>query len=526
MPGSSPSLQDAGKPLPTRVLIRKIALLVACLGTATAVLSLYGDALNVDASSFLVVGRGWVAGTSPYAGLWDHKPSGEYFVTAIAALIDPHGDGVLALRALSICFVVATALAVDGIVRRLTGRIDAGAAGALLVTVLVASPALSEGGGLTELFATTGMALALLGVIQAGSGSRRAALMAGAGLGWAVSCSLLALGMLPALVYAWLSTGAWPSGAGASSDGPRAMLSRLRPALLAWLVAGGILVCAACWVPVIVSGSFGAALDAVVGYSALYRSMASLNTAQWLMWLIVLSPFWLPAVLVIALVRRDARPRLTRVAAVWMVGGLGWLIYGERLYPHYLLVLAVPVAMLTVSGALCCLSMKLPRTGRLTFVAYAALVAVGIVGLLASGPGDPGSETRTNRAVASYIDLRSASSDQIYVWGISSDIYLSADRMPDGRFFYLLPLMTPGFAESAANEMLAKWQEDPPKFIVDASFATASHDALAPLLVDHPISSPDSRTDSTSLDGLRSFVREHYALATVIGDKRVYRLQT
>jgi hypothetical protein len=526
MLGASRSFQEIGKPMTSRALIRQLGLLVSCLATATVVLGLYGDALNVDASSFLVVGRGWIAGTSPYAGLWDHKPPGEYFVTAIAALIDPHGDGVLALRALSICFVVATALAVDGIVRRLTGRIDAGVASALLVTVLLASPALSEGGGLTELFATTGMAVALLGVIEAGSGSRSAALIAGAGLGWAVSCSLLALGMLPALAYAWLSTGIEPSGAGASSAGPKAMLSRLKPASLAWLMAGGILVSAACWVPAIVSGSFGAALDAVVGYSALYRSMASLSPGPWLVWLIILSPFWLPAILLIGLVRRDAGLQLTRIAAVWIVGGLCWLIYGERLYPHYLLVLAVPLAMLTVSGALGCLKMRLPRTGRLTLVAYAALVAVGIVGLLVSGPGDPSSEARTNRDVASYIDQRSVSSDRIYVWGISSDIYLSADRMPDGRFFYLLPLMTPGFGETAAGEMLAKWQKDPPLFIVDASSRTVSHDALASLLVDHPITSPDSRTDSTSLNGLRSFVRQRYELAVVIGDKRVYRLQT
>ena len=94
----------------SRALIRQITLVLACLAIATVVLGLYGHALNVDASTFLVVGRGWVAGTPPYSGLWDHKPPGIYVLTAIASLIDRHGDGVLALRALSIGSIVVTAL--------------------------------------------------------------------------------------------------------------------------------------------------------------------------------------------------------------------------------------------------------------------------------------------------------------------------------------------------------------------------------------------------------------------------------
>jgi hypothetical protein len=507
--------------LSSRGLISRAALLFACLAIATVVLGLYGDSLNVDASTFLLVGRGWVAGTAPYSGLWDHKPPAIYVLTAVVSLIDRHGDGVLAMRALSIGCVVATALTVDRIVLRLTGRIEAGVAAALLTSAVLASPMLSEGGGLTELFATPGMAIALLGVLRSSAGSKWAAIMAGAGLGWALSCSLLSVGMLPALAYAWLSIA--PDGTGGA--GP-SLAERLKPRSLFWLVLGGVMVSAACWVPLIVSGSFGAALDAVVGYSALYRSLADFQPALWLVWLLILSPFWAPGVVAMALIRQDDHRQLTRIAAIWVTGGLCWLIYGERLFPHYLLVLTVPAVMLAVSGALRCRNLALPRMRRLASVAYVAFVLIGVTGVVANGPPNNGPEVTTNRSVAAYIDEHTAPSDGIYVWGISSDIYLSADRMPRGRYAYLLPLVTPGFGGSAAHEMLATWSGDPPILIVDASFGTAGHDALAPLLVDHPITPGDGRTASSTLDELRAFVRDRYELAVVIGDKRIYRLRS
>lgn len=502
----------------SRSLGRSIALLLACLVTATIVLGMYGSALNVDASVFLVVGRGWVSGTPPYSGLWDHKPPGIYILTAIASLIDRHGDGLLALRALSVGSVVATALTVDAIVRHLTGRVRAGIAGALLTSAILASPILSEGGGLTELFAATGISIALLAVLNSGSGSRRAAFAAGTGLGWAVSCSLLSLGILPALAYVWLSEPADRTG-----DVPKRFAVRVKPRSLCWLTLGAAAVCAMCWVPVIISGSFGAGLDAVVGYSALYRSLAFFEPTQWLGWLIMLSPFWLPPLVTMAVVRSSDNRQLTRIALIWLAGSLVWLLYGERLYPHYLLIVAVPAVMLTTSGALRCGNLARPGPRRLLSLSYAVVVVIGLAGLVTSGPPSPMPEARTNRAVAEYIDAHSAPSDGIYVWGVSSDIYLSADRMPRGRCFYLLPLVTPGFGESAAYEMLGTWTSNPPLLVVDASFGTASHEAMSPLLVDHPISDDDRRTASSYLDGLRAFVRDHYDLTVVIGDKRIYR---
>ena len=71
----------------------------------------------MDSSAFLVVGRGWLAGVAPYSGLWDDKPPAVYILAAIAGLIDRHGDGVQAFRALSIGSVVVSALTLDRIVR-------------------------------------------------------------------------------------------------------------------------------------------------------------------------------------------------------------------------------------------------------------------------------------------------------------------------------------------------------------------------------------------------------------------------
>lgn len=502
----------------SRALIRQIALVLACLATATVVLGLYGLALNVDASAFLVIGRAWVAGTPPYSGLWDHKPPGIYILAAIANLIDRHGDGVVALRVLSIGSIVGTALAIDGVVRHLTGRVGAGIASAILITVLVASPLLSLGGGLTELFATTGTSIALLATLKSRSGSRRMAFVAGTSLGWAVSCSLLSVGMIPALAFVWLSDPSTRTG-----DAPKGLVEWIKPGSLGWFTLGGAVVCAACWAPVILSGALGAGLDAVVGYNALYRSLAIFEPAQWIGWILFFFPFWLPALTTVVVIRRDDNPELTRMALIWIAGSLGWLLWGQRLFPHYLLMLTVPAVLLTVAGALRLRNLTLPHRRRLTSVIYVELVVMGLAGMIWNGPGSPMPEALINRAVADYIDARTAQPDGIYVWGYSPDIYLSADRMPRGRFFHLLPLTTPGFGETAADEMLRTWNSNPPLLIVDASFGTASHGAMAPLLVDHPIATEDRRTDSSALDGLRVFVRDHYEMTVVIGDKRIYR---
>ena len=71
--------------------------------------------------------------------------------------------------------------------------------------------------------------------------------------------------------------------------------------------------------------------------------------------------------------------------------------------------------------------------------------------------------------------------------------------------------------------MLEAWRTFPPIFIVDASYSTVNHGAASPLLVDHPGTTEDHRTATNNLDGLRAFVRDHYELAAVFGDKRVYR---
>jgi hypothetical protein len=501
-----------------RSRIRYIAVALATFATAAFLLEQYGPALNIDASAFLVVGRGWLAGVPPYSGLWDHKPPAIYELAALASFVGRTGGGELAFKALSAGSVVATALTVDRIVRHLTDHAVAGMASALLTAVLLACPLFSVGGGLTELFATSGMAISLLAVLNSKPGSRGTAFAGGIGLGWAASCSLLSLGVLPALAYVWLDD------AGDRTVHDRQKLAtRLKPHALSWFMLGGVAACAACWLPIVVSGSFGAGFDAVIGYSSLYRSLAIFEPTQWLGWLAFLLPFWLPAFAVAALIRRDDFPVLLNIATIWLAGSLAWLLYSERLYPHYFLLLTVPAVMLTISGAVRCGNLTMPAARLLTRLMYVALVAAGLLALMANGPASPLSEAATNRAVADYVDAHTAQSDGIYVWGLSPDIYLSSDRMPQGRFFYLLPLMTPGFGEAAADEMLRTWKSHPPTLIVDASFGTANHGAMSPLLVDHPIQNEDRRTGSAALDGLRAFVRDHYEPAVVIGDKRIYR---
>jgi hypothetical protein len=163
-----------------------------------------------------------------------------------------------------------------------------------------------------------------------------------------------------------------------------------------------------------------------------------------------------------------------------------------------------------------------PALRRRALTAYLSVIILGTLLTATSPYSDPRPEAQTNSNVATYIATHSDPSDSIYVWGASPDIYLEADRSPAGRFFYLLPLMSPGYGPEGVSEMLQSWSQSPPRFIVDASFGTVNHVTMAPLLVDHPVDTGDGRNLSADLGPLREFVRIHYRLATTIDDKRIY----
>jgi hypothetical protein len=281
------------------------------------------------------------------------------------------------------------------------------------------------------------------------------------------------------------------------------------------------------------TGSLGAAIDALVHYDALYQASAlPVGPRAWFYDILAYGFPWvlagavLIAVAVFSLVSRRWRPRLGPgglgvIALLWLLPTMAWLLYGSRFYSHYTLFLEP--AVLLAFGVI------LMRIGRLSTMRQGLILQLVLIGCVLAGfdvqtqmPVGPMPGVEINDPVVAYIDAHSAPSDLIYVWGHAPQIYWQSDRAPDGRYFYLLPLMTKDYGQAAVAETLAAWEAHPPVIVVDAS-QRPSQAILAPLLITHPIIIEDQRNLSSPLEPLRTFIREHYTYVGTYSGQPIYQ---
>ena len=256
-----------------------------------------------DQGIFMVIGRGILHGQTPYLDLWDHKPPLIYVVSALADLMP--GDYWAWLWIFSIAAVTATGY----VIRLMTNRVTA-----VIATVLLASYPATQGGGMTETFATLAAAAAFWWA------TRDRWVLVGAAAGVALLTSLQLLALIPALLVLGGRRGILPGLGGA--------LVVIAPVVL-WL---GL------------AGALPAAWDAVAVYSRVYLDLdPSLDLRVYL-------PFaglMLLPLVPLALHRPTGR---TEVAAmVWVGLGLLVVLANGRLFPHYLTPLLVPLAILAGS---------------------------------------------------------------------------------------------------------------------------------------------------------------------------------
>jgi hypothetical protein len=497
---------------PILVLLCLIIPLVAFLG--------FDHLMDVDTAVFLVVGRGALHGQLPYVGLWDNKPPGIYLISVLANLFD-RSDPTLSLRVMSALSVAGTAALLGWFVARITRLFAAGSLTALFAAVVLSLPFMSAGGGMTELFACLGMSLAFVMAVL-GQDQRRFRrlfpLLSGIGLGWAINTSLLSLGILPALLYLWLRPD--PSFAASESEPFIEKTSSQRLLAFIWVVTGLAIVGVITWGPVLLSGAAGAAIDALGHYNALYHSLALFTLDPWVRAAIRVWWLWLACLLAFLSIGVANKP-LRNAVLLWLAGSLAWLIFGERLYPHYLLVLVPPLSLL---GGLSLGRLWRTRPSRLRWIEGLVFVPVILLGAFIDLRMAPLTSTLTmNQDIAAYVDAHSSAGDLIYVWGLDADLYTRSDRSPAGRFFYLLPLITPDFGPPAADALLASWRIQPPALIVDISAGATGRATLAPLLLNHAFVADDGRDLSSDLNGLRAFVRGSYRLATTIDGQPIYQ---
>jgi hypothetical protein len=474
---------------------------------------------SLDAAVFSHVGGRLLDAVAPYAGAWDHKPPGIYLASAAShALLGWLGPWV-ADWLLSLGATVGIGAAVAQVLARLGVAGLPRAIAAMGATILASDYLLALAGGLTEPLATLMLAWAVVLALGPVSSARAAGIGALVGLSILTSVQLLPGGLVVVALALFLR----PAPARARSAAVMAVGVSLPSAVIAaWLV---------------VIGALPAALDAVVTYSAAYRGSSAeygaILAAPVAAWTALASLFLVaPALLGIASLSRIAQPaRAVMLAAlVWIGASLVLFVIQGRFYAHYAIPLAVPLGILAGFG----LQRGLESLGRARVATTRAVIVgplmvalvVSLIGSIISGgmqAAPIADESARMEAVAER--LRDLPAGDLLVWGNEPRLYDLAGRAPATRYSYLYPLTTPGYSTAAMiDEVARQLATTPPAVVVDAGSPAPGQPGFLPLLIDRPVAT-DGR-DLDLLDPLRTFVADHYELASTVAGWPIYVLRT
>lgn len=509
-----------------------VALLNGCV--AASVFATQPRPMYTDAGGFILVGRGLLSGQAPYTGIWDDKPPGVYLIGLLAWLLDP-GDTTVSMQALTIVAIAVAATACGWLLWALSGRFWVGVGTGLAAAGGLSVPSLSGGGGSSEVFGVAGLALCTAAIVAMLSGRRRLSLaaVAGGAFAWAIGSSLLTASAVPALGILWLSLPVDGSPYRITSSNWRSWLRRrVLDRRLGIAVAGAAVVSAVVWWPVLSSGAGPAAVDTLIRYNGLYRGTGVFTAREWINGMGSLWPLWLPTLIVCliptgrrrVLLLSLVRSNVAWAMALWVVAAVALLAFGRRLYPHYLLVLVPALAVLfglTLSAAAAAWK---PRIGPAAGVALCVAAAVGLV--WQSPPASPTNADAANAAnaeLAAYVRANSAPDDTIYAWGYDPDIYLRSDRDPAGPYFYVVPLVMPGYDQEAVAAMLRAWQAHPPRLVLTGGCPDSALIRLDELDKPPGYTNPGEPSEYGALDPLREFIRAHYEVAATLRGGRVWR---
>ncbi|MFL5574520.1 MAG: glycosyltransferase family 39 protein [Gemmatimonadaceae bacterium] len=446
---------------------------------------------TLDAAFFAYAGELVRTGGVPYLTFWDHKPPLVYFIDA-AALTLSRGQ-VWGVWLASLSALLASLALGYAAMRRAFGPVAAvlGASYfALSFTTVLAS-------NLTEEYALPlQWWAALLLVARAPRTGGTGAFRTGAGLGVVgalafllranlVGAPLSAALALTVVMLARRQAGAWARLALGALLGAGAVLA----AVLAYLASHGAL--GAFWDQVFrYSGHYVAAtwaMRARAGY-------AGLVTASVVGSLLLPVAGWLLAAIRSARSGRD-HPALSvwLFALVWLPVELALVSVSGRPYTHYYVNLLPPLSFLAaLAGAeLLHLAARAGAShrrawswGALTAAVLAmAIPAVGNTAL-AVRDGEPRpARGETVTAAADYVRAHAPAGARVLVWGHAADVYLFSGRRPASRFVYALPLLTPGYADSAlVRGFLAELRAADPPLIVDATPNSPQNEDLVPSL--------------------------------------------
>lgn len=429
---------------------------------------------HVDASVFAAIGEQLTRGALPYRDAWDHKPPGIYSVAAIAALLP--GPTWPAFWAISVVVVGATGRVLQSIVGRPLA--------AVAVLAMGLYPA-ATGGGQTEAFAALPAAVAFV------MATRQRWFVSGLAAGCALIFSFQLAPLLVALV---VLAGARP-----------------RPVLLG--VAGVLVSCGAVVALMAAVGILPAAFDALVTYDRVYLGSSragDLNSSYNLLAVL------LPLAAALPFGARRMPNRVDFAAFAWCCAAVIFLAIQGRLFAHYVIPLAIPLAVLARQPA----QRKFARFA--VVAAVAVMVSVSFFVAVAEAPTHGGPVAAT---IGRWIRNNTRPTDTVLVWGLDSGVYLVADRAPAGRYPYDRPLVTPGYTTPT---MIDRWVADlaanPPQVIVDSEAANPHWPDGNDFLHAPPPGAAGGRSIDL-LDPLRRWASAHYLLVKEIDGRKIYELQ-
>ena len=463
----SPKLGNSG-------FLRLVAIMAVL--TACAVLARLPFLFNtgVDEAFYLVVGREWLEGMTPYAYSFDVKPPLLFALTAGAELV--FGANLFAAKALAIASVSATACALYVFGRRFLGDLS-GVTAALLYIV----SSLTLGGTFSpaELtmapFTAFGM---LLGFVALTQRRPRLWLLLAAGFCLGAAASVKQTALFEALPLAAFLFYGRPL-----TDGLRSMV----------LLAGGFLI-----VPLgfafyfFADGHFGAFFADAVIAAAGRVSVFSLGWKDTFTGLLLGLMLMLPVIIMAAaawVFPGGSRSSALPFVAAWTAGALGAVLATRAALVIYFLPLLPPLCLMAAAfvqhwGT------RIP--GRRRLVMAGAITAVAAYSAFFTAPlffAGRDNLASANEAAAAMRGAGLKSGDRILVADRDLIVYLASGGNPPEPVFHPLHLLC-GFPLPDTADALADSLKSRPAFIVEANplYARACEIPERRLLLDGALS--------------------------------------
>ena len=454
-----------------------------------------------DQATYLVIGRGLLDGQHLYQDLWDNKPPGIFYLSAI--IVKLFGPVMWCVGLVDILWLLVMSYCVFRFAERYLG------VGAAAVAVVVSATWHIEAGyweaAQTETFLILFIFLAFLSVAREGRWLRLRHALAGVLCGAAFWLKYNAIVMAPLVVLLpYLDT------RGLDEEPRRVGL------VLPWrewvrraLVFGAGFVASVA--AVLIAFRFSAAWAALkeVQFEVLprYSAMALERTPNYFLWASQQTEsvlgFWTEIAFLIAFVVAWKKRELGRVAPVLLSAAVGYLCvalqvrfhaYGfETAFPFFAMVwgyLGVRVFQDFRRIAERCLQRGWKLARVLVWVLFANIVAWPLPGQAVSilahyrALGDwfrspevfytsypwanPISHFPDQMQVISYLRRNLAPGDNVFVWGSEPLIYFLTSRTCPTRFVSNLALVSPWSPPAWRDEMVQQLGKSPPRFLVVA----------------------------------------------------------